>query len=344
MKILNIIHAQSIGGVAQVFRDYNAALLNNGNELAIAISDNGADDYSLPGLKKTYRLKNISPALDIIHLLAIIYSFKPDIIICHSLRTMRWMKILRPIIPAKTIAINHGITFQKSLNCEYVFSINQEIADLVVKSGKEKEKSIFIPNMIKIDGDFIEKQFHNPPVVAMFGRIEPRKGFDTMIKAAGILKTKNIDFQLKVGGFSVNDYNEDSLHKLVKENNIDDIYQFIGVVKDKKQFFADIDILCVPSREEPFGLVIIESFMYSTPVISSNSDGARMLIEDQRDGLLFNIDNEKELAEKIEFLIKNHQYAVNLSKNAFKKVKEQYSLEKIGKILQIELEKIVQKK
>lgn len=337
MKILNIIHAQSIGGVDQVFRDYNSALISNNNDLAIVISDNGNDDYKVP---KTHKLKNINPALDIIHLLAIIYSFKPDIIICHSARTMRWMKIIRYFTSAKTVAVNHGITFQKSLNCDYVFSINKEIANLVVKSGKAKEKSIFMPNMIKIDHNFVEKKFHQPPVIAMFGRIEPRKGFDILIKAAGILKKQNIDFRLKIGGFAVNDYNEKTLYKIVEENNIENIYEFIGTVKDKKQFFSDIDILCVPSREEPFGLVIIESFVHSTPVISSNSDGAKMLIEDKKDGLIFENENAENLAEKIGFLIQNPEYSVNLAKQGFSKVKTEYSLEKVGKILQTELEKI----
>jgi glycosyltransferase involved in cell wall biosynthesis len=343
MRILNIIHAQSIGGVSQVFRDYNEALLKNGNEVAIAISNNGNDDYFLPGLKKIYKLENISPVFDIIHLVKIIYSFRPDIIICHSLRTMSWIKILRLFTSAKTVAINHGITFKKSLNCDYVFSINQQIADLVVKNGKEKDRSIFIPNMIKIDRNFVEKNFHNPPVIAMFGRIEPRKGFDVLIKAAAILKSKNINFRLKIGGFSVNNYNEDSLQNLIKENNLQDIYEFIGTVKNKKEFFKNIDIFCVPSREEPFGLVIIESLVNSTPVISSNSDGAKMILKNKKDGLIFEIDNIKDLAEKIEFLIKNQQYATSLAKEGFNKVKEKYSLQTVSKILQTQLEKIAKK-
>lgn len=346
MRILNIIHAQFIGGVDQVFRDYNQVFLDHDNELAIVISDNGYDNYILPGLKKIYKLKNITPALDIIHLLSIIYSFKPDVIVCHSLRTLRWMKFLKPLISAKTVAINHGITFQKSLNCDYVFSINQTIADLVITAGKAPNCSIFIPNMIKIDQDFVIKKFHNPVVIGMFGRIEYRKGFDILIKAAAILRKDNINFKLQLVGFSVSNssYNENSLKQLVQENNLEDIVEFVGTVKNKKQFFDSIDILCVPSREEPFGLVIIESFFYSTPVISSNSDGSKMLIKDGEDGLIFATQDCQDLAEKIKLLIKNQELALSISKAAFIKVKNQYSLGAVGDKLQLELEKIINKK
>ena len=344
MKILNVIHAQSIGGVDQVFRYYNQTLINN-NEVAIVISDNGNDDYHLPGLKKIYKLKNFTPALDVLHMLKIIRQFKPDIIICHSARSMKWMSILRPLIKAKTIAVNHSIYYKKSLHCEYVFSINDQIKNMVIKDGKDPKKSIFMPNMIEIDQNckFLEdKKFHEIPVIGMFGRIEPRKGFDILFRAAKILKDRNIEFKLMIGGFVVPGvFNEDNLKKVINELGLADKTEFVGIVRDKKSFFDKIDIFCVPSREEPFGMVIIESFLHSTPVISSDCDGAKMIIENNHDALIFPIEDHQVLAEKIILLINNQILAKTISRNAFSKVKEKYSIEVVGNVLQKELERIL---
>jgi glycosyltransferase involved in cell wall biosynthesis len=275
------MHAQNMGGVDQVFRDYNQVLIDNGNELALVISDNGKDDYNLPGIKKIYKLKNFNQILDIIHLLFIIYSFKPQIIICHTNRTMSWMKWIKFIIPAKTIAVNHSPAYKKSLHCEYIFSVNKEIMDLIIKDGKSPKHSIFMPNMIRITPDikFINKKFSTPIRIGMFGRFEPRKGFDILIKAAAILKEKNLPFKLIIGGFSIAgcSYNENTIKNLVTEYRLNDQTEFVGVVKNKPEFFDKVDIFCVPSNEEPFGMVIIESFLNSTPVISSATNGGKLI-------------------------------------------------------------------
>ena len=72
------------------------------------------------------------------------------------------------------------------------------------------------------------------------------------------------------------------LHKFVS-----DFYKVYGAVLVTWITSQDVDIFCVPSREEPFGLVILEGFLYSTLVISSDTDGGKFLIKDGEDGLLF---------------------------------------------------------
>lgn len=78
MKILNAIHAQNIGGVDQVFRDYFEVLTAQGHEVALLISNNGRDDYAA---KKIFKLRNLSQVFDFLHLLWIVHSFKPDLIL-----------------------------------------------------------------------------------------------------------------------------------------------------------------------------------------------------------------------------------------------------------------------
>lgn len=338
MKILNAIHAQGIGGVDQVFRNYAEILAADGHEVALLISDNGCDKYEISGVKKIYKLKNLNQISDCLRLCFILLIFRPDVVFCHSNRLMKWMKILKFYTCAKSVAVNHGISFKSSLNCDYVVSINQQISDLVVAAGFDKNKSLILPNAIKVDQKYQAKKLKSVPVIGMYGRIEPRKGFDVLIKACEILAKNGRDFLVKIGGFEVQgSYGWNTIKELAQAANIADRCQLVGTVVDKKKFFEDVDIFCVPSREEPFGIVILEGFLFSTLVISSDSDGGKFLIKDGEDGLLFTNENSVDLAKKIEKILDNPKIYESFTSKAFSKLEKEFSFaflsEEMGKIL-----------
>jgi len=340
MKILNAIHAQSIGGVDQMFCNYSKALTKK-HEVSLLISDNGNDNYNNLNVKKIFKLKNNSQIIDCLKLLLILLKYRPDVIICHSSRLMKWMKILKYFTKTKSIAINHGITFKNSLNCDYIFSINQQISNLVTSSGFDAAKSFVIPNVIEIDEAYQKKQLKKPPVIGIYGRIEPRKGFDILIAAAEILQQKKQDFKLKIGGFEVEgSYNLETIKKIAKDHKVYEKCEFVGVVKDKKSFFENVDIFCVPSREEPFGLVILEGFANSTLVISSDSDGGKLLIKNEIDGLLFKNDDASDLANKIIFICNNQEKYCDFTQMAYLKLQKEFGINKLSDNLTQVLQKI----
>jgi glycosyltransferase involved in cell wall biosynthesis len=378
MKILNAIHAQGIGGVDQVFRNYSEILLQKNHQVALLISDNGYDKYAA---KKIFKLKNSSQIFDCIKLLWILLTFKPDVVLCHSRRLMKWMKIMRFFSKTKSVAINHGISFESSLNCDYVININQQISDLVVKTGFDKEKSFVLPNVIKVDQKYRAKTLKIAPTIGIYGRIEPRKGFDILIEAAGILLKNGHDFRLKIGGFEVaggytkatsklnsllwyigvprnagrdscrvknkkynevqrtSVYNLNTIKEFTRNNDVLEKCEFVGTVLDKSKFFENVDIFCVPSREEPFGLVILEGFLFSTLVISSNTDGGKLLIKNDEDGLLFENENAKDLAQKIIKVLSNPEIYASFTNKAFSKLEKEFSFDFLAQ----EIEKILTK-
>jgi glycosyltransferase involved in cell wall biosynthesis len=335
MKILNAIHAQGIGGVDQIFRNYSEILLQQNHEVALLISDNGHDKYAT---KRIFKLKNSSQIFDCIKLLWILITFKPDMVLCHSNRLMKWMKIMRFFSNTKSVAINHGISFKSSLNCDYIISINQQISDLVVATGFDKEKSFVLPKVIKVDQKYRAKTLKIAPTIGIYGRIESRKGFDILIKAAGILVKNGQDLRLKIGGFEVpGGYNLNTLQEFARNNAVLEKCEFVGTVLDKSKFFENVDIFCVPSREEPFGLVILEGFLFSTLVISSNTDGGKFLIKNDEDGLLFKNENAEDLAQKIIKVLSNPEIYAPFTNKAFSKLEKEFSFDflaqKIEKIL-----------
>ncbi len=332
MKILNAIHAQSIGGVDQMFRNYTKVLIKNNHEVALLISNNSHTNYDNLGVKKIYKLNNSAQIFDFLKLLWIVVSYRPDIVICHSNRLMRWIKTINKLHLTKSVAVNHGISFKNSLNCDYIININEQINRMVVDAGHNPNKSFVLENVIKVNEEYSCKKISDKIKIGIYARIEERKGFDILIQAVEILLKKDFDIRLKIGGFDVEKkYCLQTVKDFAKSHNIYDNCEFVGLVTDKKSFFNDVDIFCVPSREEPFGLVILEGFHHSTLVISSDTVGGKLLIKNNEDGILFKNENFVDLANKIEEVLKNKENYCNFTKKAYEKLRDNYSFNRLTK-------------
>ena len=88
------------------------------------------------------------------------------------------------------------------------------------------------------------------------------------------------------------------------------------------------DIFCLPSIRESFGIVYLEAWMYEKPVIACNIPTSREIINDEKDGLLIK-QYPKDIAEKINYLLKNPKLCRAMGSQGKKKVLEKYTWNKI---------------
>ncbi len=104
-----------------------------------------------------------------------------------------------------------------------------------------------------------------PLVVAAYGRFHEQKGFETLIKAMGLLPRGHA--RLILGGMGEE---EERLRVLAKDMpNV----TFAGPVTDVPSFLAQADIVAIPSRWEAFGLVCAEARAAGRPCLTSDRDG-----------------------------------------------------------------------
>ena len=64
-----------------------------------------------------------------------------------------------------------------------------------------------------------------------------------------------------------------------------DRIHFVGWVEDMPAFYRACDMVCIPSRAEPFGRTAIEAFAVGTPVVATAVGGLQEIVEDERTGL-----------------------------------------------------------
>jgi glycosyltransferase involved in cell wall biosynthesis len=77
-----------------------------------------------------------------------------------------------------------------------------------------------------------------------------------------------------------------ALEARARELGIADRFKLFGFRRDVPDLMQAIDVMCLPSHREPFGLVYVEAALAEKPVIACNAGGAPEVIADGETGLL----------------------------------------------------------
>ncbi|HMA47838.1 MAG TPA: glycosyltransferase family 4 protein [Frankiaceae bacterium] len=131
--------------------------------------------------------------------------------------------------------------------------------------------------------------------VAFVGRIdEPRKGLDVLLAALPALLARVPGARLLVAGPGDVDEVRAGLDRAVRDR-----VELLGLVDDADQprVFRSADVYCAPNTgQESFGIVLLEAMAAGTPVVASDIDAFRRVLDDGRAGRLFRNGNPRALA------------------------------------------------
>ncbi len=101
------------------------------------------------------------------------------------------------------------------------------------------------------------------PVVGYVGRVEPRKGVLDLVRAAPAIRAAGARV-VSVGSDAF--ASDPGYGRLVAAST--DVEQ-VGWVEDAAALMAHLDVLVLPSYEEPFGTVLAEAMAAGTPVVAT---------------------------------------------------------------------------
>lgn len=326
MKIVNVMFGKGLGGIEQAFIDYTEALLHH-NHIVHAIAAPGAAcipqlesldvDISLIANRGqwdpvcVYQLKKKIKALS------------PDLVIAHGNRAIRLLRKAVSSVPL--IGVAHNYRFKYIIKCDAILSITHAIKEQLIAKGFDGKLIHIIPNCIRVDADQppANKVDNDIPVIGAMGRFVEKKGFESFLRALAVLKKRSIECHALIGG----DGDESArLKKMAHELLIDDRVSFSGWVNDKEDFFNRCDIFCIPSLHEPFGIIVLEAFISSTPLVVTNSEGPCEIVIHNQDALVVDKGDFMAMADAIECLMKDGDLMKRLSENGRQVAIDQYSL------------------
>jgi glycosyltransferase involved in cell wall biosynthesis len=157
------------------------------------------------------------------------------------------------------------------------------------------------------------------PVVVCVGRLNSWKGQEVLVDAIARLRSRGIEVHAELVGSVFRDerHFEERLRSQVDELGIADNVSFLGERRDVHAIVGSADIAVVPStRPEPFGMALVEAMALGRPVVASAAGGPAEVVTDGVDGLLVRPGDAVALADALQRLIENPDFARTLGTHA----------------------------
>lgn len=163
------------------------------------------------------------------------------------------------------------------------------------------------------------------------GQLAPWKNHVAFIEAAAQMAANencaNARFVI-MGGDLWGEHKEyvQQLRALVKENNLQDRFNFVPHQNDAVSALAAFDCIVLASHEEPFGRVLIEAMALQKPVVAYNENGPSEIITHEKDGLLVDPQTENGLAQAMQRVLHDAELRQALSRAGRATVTEKFHI------------------
>lgn len=321
MRILHVITSLEIGGAQRLIADllplqvskFDVTLLvyervyNNFEkiveEAGVTIISLDKHNYYNPSI--ILRMRKIFKQYDLVH--------------AHLFPTIYWASLAARGLKVKLVYTEHSTSnsrrnkwyfrsIERLMYRRYdkIISISQQTQDALTFWLKQHdERFVVINNGINTKKFASVKKSVISKSLIMVSRFASSKDQQTVIRAM-----KHIDNEVTL--YFVGD-GDNRLHceNLVRELEIVDRVKFLGARSDVAELVASSYIGIQSSNWEGFGLTAVEIMASGKPIIASNVDGLKQIVDGA--GLIFNKGDEKDLAKNISLLLNDKIYYDSVS-------------------------------
>lgn len=218
-------------------------------------------------------------------------------------------------------------------------AIAPNVADYLINTAKiDSKKVITINNGVEIPREVspeeiknLRNQYHVKPtdfVIGTVGRLfDDHKKITDII--AAIKMVENVDnLKLLVVGSGRDE-------ELIKQKAIDlgvqDKVIFTGYQFDTAPFYKLMNVFCIASQREGFGLVAAEAMLHRLPVIATKVGGLQNVVVHDETGILIKPNQPKDIALAINKLYNDPQLLDSFADKGFKRAMDNYTEERYVK-------------
>jgi glycosyltransferase involved in cell wall biosynthesis len=243
-----------------------------------------------------------------------------------KLNTGRWGKLQRQCLDR----IDRYISISKEITAELQASPLDQQKILEIPNGVDT--TLFRPWESEDARQKARKDYHfeNEPLALYVGILNQRKGIDLLIEAWHRAKVQHSPGRLLLVGPEANtapDFFSDKIKRMIALHQLADSIIFWGQEQDVAGLMRACDLLILPSRSEGMPNVVLEAMASGLPVLASNAAGTEIVIESGREGLIFNIDDVEDFAQKLMRLLTRRSLRQELGQAARQRIEGAYSLE-----------------
>lgn len=314
------------------------------NMQVIPFEYNGEYDFKLAKtLKKICIEKDIecvfihsSKAHTIAVLSSLIYGLKTPLVLCRTL--------IRRVDSNFFRKWKYNYKGIKKIIC-----VSQPVVDVLKFAVKDHSKMCVVGSVTDVHkfkktkkNGLLHKEFNIPKHHKIIGNIAEFTGFKdhtTWVNAVEILvkeKKVNATFVL-VGKGSL----EQEVRNQVAEKGLNDNIIFTGFRKDIPEILPEFDLFLFTSNNEPTGGVLLESYACKVPIVAANAGGIPEVIVNNETGLLADVGNPRDFADKVELLLNDEVLQKKFTTNGYQFLLDNFTKDVIAKKMYHELKEVL---
>ena len=163
-------------------------------------------------------------------------------------------------------------------------------------------------------------------LVLCVARIDPQKGQDVLLRAIAALGRPDVHVAL-VGPVTVAGFDQ-SLRGIAEEAGLTGRVHRLGSLRfsdpDLAAVYRAADVFALPSRHEPFGIVLLEAWAASRPVVASRVGGVPDFVTDGATGLLVPPEDPRALAAALGRALSEPGLAESLAAAGHREARDRY--------------------
>lgn len=213
-------------------------------------------------------------------------------------------------------------------------AVSWALRDEVIRLYKtDPNKMHVIPNGVvkeqfdvSIDPGSIKTQYglhFLTPLIVYIGRMTYQKGPDILVDAIPLIREKHGDaYFILAGGGGMQEW------LISRTQNLP--VRFPGFISDSEylRLLHASDVVVIPSRNEPFGIVLLEAWSANRPVVVSRVGGLAENVKHGETGLVVDTTPEG-IAFGVNYYLDNYQDRIRIARGGYNQVDKRYHWDSI---------------
>jgi glycosyltransferase involved in cell wall biosynthesis len=279
-----------------------------------------------------------------VQLIWLLRKHRIDIVNLHYLLdNYLYFAICKHLLPIRLVSSIHGrdAFYQERPKDKYslAFRFLIHASDLIILPSKTyreklltafpgvKDKTIFIHNGINPEqfkpAENGQTKHRAERYILCVAELQEYKAIDVLLHAAKPLLASDRSLTLVLAGDGPL---RGELESLASSLGITRQTQFLGTrgAAEIASLMHGCETLVLPSRMEPFGIVIIEAMACKTPVVASAVGGIPEIIEPEISGLLVEPENPQALTEALRRVLTDQDLRKTLAENGHARVMQRF--------------------
>jgi len=333
MRIAQIMLAKQFGGAERSFVDLSVALAARGHQVLAIVEQRSVASKFLKGkagieLQKV-RCRGVWDWLCRARMQRCLVKFMPELTHTHLARAALLGGAAARAYGIPTVAKTHNLVDLKYYkNIDVLVPTTREQQRYLLSQGIAESAQMLIPNFCAMEPPECAPVSRTPATsisIKTLGRFVYKKGFDLLLRAFAMLLDDGMDVELTLGGDGPE---VRQLRSLAGVLGVGHRVTFSGWVDDVQKFLSDAQLFVLPSRDEPFGIVLLEAMACGVPIVSTRASGPNEIL-DENTAFFADLDDAEQLAETIKRAIHNPDEAKARAEKALRRFSETYHVDKV---------------